>query len=246
MNKASKGLTAMLCLALVFTFSYLVMPANCTDPPAPTVKPDIPVPSVPQFTLNYADHSYIVPAENKSTTNPYTGEVTTTTIPSYHVQNYTIDVTIKNQQYPAVVNGTSSYMRYQIQSKGHFETDWTSHDAVAQKDSESTVVSIPAPYEGDVDVRVSASLGYDYQYHFGLFPYTGFAHESSAWSNIQTIIVKAATPSPTWGLNFTLPYLNWLEIGIFVALGLIIVVLVILLVLSRKRIKALEMKQNGP
>jgi hypothetical protein len=137
-------------------------------------------------------------------------------------------------------------MRYQIQSKGHFENDWTrSYEVVADKNAASTVFSIPAPMEGDMDIRVLASLGYNYPYYFGLFPQTGFAHESSAWSDLQTISVTAASPSPDSGFNFTLPYLNWLEISIFAALGLIAVVLAVFLILSRRRIKALERKQNG-
>ena len=46
-----------------------------------TVKPvnaqSIPKPSVPEFTLQIADHSYDVPAKTTSTTDPYTGKTTT-------------------------------------------------------------------------------------------------------------------------------------------------------------------------
>jgi hypothetical protein len=51
---------------------------------------------VPEFTLRYVDNSYNVPPTTTSTIDPYTGEVTTTTIPAYHVKNKTVEVMIKN------------------------------------------------------------------------------------------------------------------------------------------------------
>jgi hypothetical protein len=116
---------------------------------------------------------------------------------------------------------------------------------------------------GEVDFRVSASLGYDYTYWWGFMPMRGFAHESSAWSGTQTITVRAAptstpamptvtshpapymTTAPTQSVNsWTLPQLDLNLIG-FTLLGGVIVVLVVFLVLLRKRIRVLELKQNG-
>jgi hypothetical protein len=189
--------------------SFIVLKASCADPPAPTVKPDIPVPSVPQFRLTYADHSYDVIAKTTSSTDPYTGKVTTTTIPGYHVKNYTIDVSIKNQPYPPTINnGHPSTFKYFIQAKGHFEAEdsfWTSGDGGVDgatgvaSNSEYTVVSIPLGgiSEGEVDFRVQASLGYDYTYYYGLVPFVGWASADSGWSPIQTITIGESLVSPS-------------------------------------------------
>lgn len=286
MNNASKSLTLLLIITLALSVSSLtVLTASAADPPAPTYPPDIPTPSVPQFTLTYADHSYDVPAKTTQTTDPYTGKVTTNTIPAYHVKNYTIDVSIKNQPYPSTVNdGNTSTLKYFIQAKGHYEDedhfmisgDGTDGATVAASNSEYTVVSLPISIsEGAVDVRVQASLGYDYTYYYGLLPMTGWASADSDWSSIQTITIGDSTPAPiptstitpdpsanptqSYGTTtaaptsqssinsdtgFAVPQLNWLEIGAFAGLVLIVVVLAVFLVLSRRRIKALESKQN--
>ncbi|MCJ7763000.1 hypothetical protein MUP38_06065, partial [Candidatus Bathyarchaeota archaeon] len=44
-------------------------------------------PSVPEFTVKLADHSYDVPPSTTATTDPYTGKQTVTTQPGYHVEN---------------------------------------------------------------------------------------------------------------------------------------------------------------
>lgn len=267
MKLLCKGLTVLVISIVLLLSSPLILNALCTDPPAPTVQPYIPKPSVPSFSLSHADHSYDVPAVTTSSTDPYTGEVKTRTTPGYNVKNYTIDVTIKNQAYPSIVNGNSSYMRYSVQSKGHYQQEWvTSYSVVAEKNSEYTVFSVPTSgftIGGEVDFRVLASLGYNYMYWYGFMPVTEFAHESSAWSGTQSITVGAApTSTPTMptvtsqpipygtitptqsGNNWALPQLDLNLIG-FTLLGGVIVVLLVFLVLLRKRIRVLELKQNG-
>jgi hypothetical protein len=51
---------------------------------------------VPDFTLRYVDNSYDVPPKTTTSTDPYTNEITTTTIPGYHVENKTVEAVIKN------------------------------------------------------------------------------------------------------------------------------------------------------
>ena len=234
MNKTS---AVVMVLALILSSSSLIiMAASCTDPPAPTVKPDIPIPSVPQFSLIYADHSYDVPEKTDSYTDPYTGKVTTHTYPRYRVQNYTIDVTIKNQPYPATINnGNTSVFKYTIQTKGHFEPEWIDqYTTVEASNSGYTVVSLPASYpvEGKVDFRVKASLGYYYDYFYGLVPFTGFASESSSWSSTQTFTMPGtsdltSSPMPT----STVP--EFPMIGILTLL--VIIPLVATVILRKKR-----------
>jgi hypothetical protein len=278
MSNTRKCLTSLLILTLSLSISsVLILGVSAADPPAPTYPPDIPTPSVPQFTLTYADHSFDVPAKTTQSTDPYTGKVTTTTIPGYHVKNFTLDVTIKNQPYPSTINhGNSSTLKYFIQGKGHFESDGylTSGDGtdgavVVASNSEYTVVSIPIGIsEGSVDYRVKASLGYAYPYYYGLTPFVGWASSDSDWSNAQTITIGTVTststpviptvtsipipyetmyettaPTPS-GNNLTLPQLDLTVIG-FAALGIVVAVLLVFLAMLRKRIRVLELKQNG-
>ena len=72
--------------------------------------------NVPEFTLRYVDNSYDVPLKTTSTTDPYTNETTTTTIPGYHVENKTVEAVIKN-------NLGASY--YNFRYKGHYAEDWS-------------------------------------------------------------------------------------------------------------------------
>jgi hypothetical protein len=210
MKPIEKGLSVLIIITLICSISSLMaMEASCADPPAPTVKPDIPKPSVPQFTLTYADHSYDVAPKTTSSTDPYTGKVTTTTIPGYHVKNYTIDVSIKNQPYPITINnGNISTLKYFIQAKGHFEPEdsfWTSGDGMINgatavtSNSEYTVASISLGTisEGALDFRVQASLGYDYIYYYGLVPFHGWASADSGWSSTKTITIPASTATPS-------------------------------------------------
>ena len=77
----------------------------------------IPTPTVPTFTLKFIPASY-----NVTTTNPYTGVITTT-----EVDNSTIQVTIKNQPFHYSFNGTTYNLYYNVGTKGHFENDWSGY-----------------------------------------------------------------------------------------------------------------------
>jgi hypothetical protein len=86
---------------------------------------DIPKPSIPEFTLKLVDNSYDVPTTYS--TDPYTGQ--TITHPATHVDNRSIEVTIKNQPFTAIsVNeGSSSWLvdfYYNVRVKGHYADDW--------------------------------------------------------------------------------------------------------------------------
>jgi hypothetical protein len=85
----------------------------------------IPKPDVPTFTAKLFDHSYDVPAT--SSVDPFTGQ--TVNHSAYHVENYTISITIENQPYTPflVQEGTSNWTAnfyYNIREKGHYGTDW--------------------------------------------------------------------------------------------------------------------------
>ncbi len=172
----------------------------------------IPKPSVPQFTLEYVVKSYDVPPVTTSTTDPYTNKTTTTTILGYHVDNLTIEVTIKNQPFPSIVNGNFTSLYYNVRTKGHYGEDWTeqypylyrfSGSLPTQSSSENTVLSLPSHYRvGDkVDFQLEAVLGYEYSYylpdHIDPIITSDFVHESSGWSNTQTITIPESSASPS-------------------------------------------------
>jgi hypothetical protein len=176
----------------------------------------IPKPSVPEFTVTFADHSYDVAPSTISTTNPYNNKTTTTTIPGYHVQNYTIDLTIKNQPYPATIDGNTSYLLYDVRMKGNYTDAWIENNPDTylphQSSSEYTVLSFPATYRvadegaryasdevrsysaGDkVDFQIRAILAYGYNFSltasYPVYSYDYIYVALSDWSSTQTITI---------------------------------------------------------
>ncbi len=175
-------------------------------------------PIVPEFTVQYVDHSYDVPPTYG--TDPYTGQ-TITTSGGYHVDNRTIDVTIKNQPFTPYNDGNNTvYLYYNIRSKGHFE-DWTSstsshgQNGLQAAPTGDTAVSFDiqywnVPQGGQIDFEVQAVLSYTISTYSGSC-FTGSQTTPVApsdWSAAQTItignpIIASATPQPTWTPNPT-------------------------------------------
>ena len=112
--------TLSLALILILAVSSIIMVK-------PTFAQSIPKPSVPQFTVNLADHGYDVPPSVTSTTDPYNGKTTTTTFPGYHYQNITVDVTIENQPFPATIDGNTSNLYYNLRTKPQFGENWANN-----------------------------------------------------------------------------------------------------------------------
>ena len=110
MNKPFALILVTLLLASIF---LMTIPAKAQS---------IPIPSIPDFTAKLVDRSYNLP--ETTTIDPYTGQAINS--PAHHVENYTIDLTIKNQPYTPVIanNGVDTSFVYQIQVKGHFAKDW--------------------------------------------------------------------------------------------------------------------------
>jgi hypothetical protein len=174
--------------------------------------------SVPEFTLKYVDYSYDVPPKATITTDPYTNETLTTTIPGRHVENKTIEATINN-------NIGASY--YNFRYKGRYENEWRYYpfypnsslpyffaDAYSvpyqASTSSYTVAALPSYFfknieHGEVDVQVQALFG-DFRAepfgHIGLpAPTYDFYFEgtTSDWSGTQTTTIggiQTPTPSP--------------------------------------------------
>jgi hypothetical protein len=193
----------------LFAFSCMIMVESASSQT---------VPNPPEFTLKYVDHSYDVSPMPSSSTDPYTGETTTTTIPGYHVENKTIDATITN-------NGASYYnFRY----KGNYEEKWKYYPfnpdvglgyfypdgyrvPFQASTSKYTVLSLyflpDIPLNGKIDVQVQALYG-----NFRAVPYGHamllpggptydfyFEGEAGDWSSTQTLTIsdESVSPSPT-------------------------------------------------
>ncbi len=171
MGKVSK-ITPILVIVILAVSSLIMV--------KPTVAQSIPQPSVPEFTLKLADHSYNVPPSTTTITDQYTGKQIVTIKPGYFVENKSIEITIKNQQFVSyVANGHQINLYYNVRAKGHFgqEVDWkelypyepirngeygTYNQNPSQSSSEYTVISYPAQYPdgAQVDVQVQTIEGY--------------------------------------------------------------------------------------
>ncbi len=215
MSKISK--TFALFLTLIIATSCLTMLTV-----EPTNAQTITQPSVPDFTLRYVDKSYDVAPTTTSSTDPYTGNITTTTIPGRHVSDQTIEVTIKNDL------GASYYgLRY----KGHYSDSWTyfpygdpdSHNIwdgffppPFQASSSSYTVGYlslgflpqPIPQGAPIDVQVQPLFGnFDVTPYVHIQPVGGptydavFKGTAGEFSSTQTITISetpaSVTPSPT-------------------------------------------------
>lgn len=145
-------------------------------------------PSVPQISsVKLVDSSYDVPPSTTITVDQYTGKETTTTKPGYHVNQKSIEVTIKNQPFtpytgkPPYTGGDEVEkefnLYYTIEVKGHFGEYWQQfgESFVIQSNSGYTVVSSAVIGQGTsqvnvidcdvgsrLDFRVRACIGHKY------------------------------------------------------------------------------------
>lgn len=141
-------------------------------------EPSIAKPSVPEFTVKIVDRSY-----DGSWIDPNTGQ--NVSRPGYHVENYTIDVTIKNQPFTSywVMEGVANwtvYFYYNVRFKRHYSGDWMnaySPSNTYPKQSNSTYTVLTYTHSSDnewflggimpvltpgtqIDFQVQALIGY--------------------------------------------------------------------------------------
>lgn len=227
MDKKIIGILLIAILATVFIASYFLFgqpnqagnttnspspeptPTPVESPseePAPTESAPLVKPSVPEFTWEFVDYSYDTPPTYEI--DPYTGE-SVMTEPSYHIDNRSIVVTIKNQLFTPYryANGTYTRLYYGIRIKGHYENEWSYapdphyYGYYNASDSGYTVIAIRlASYGaggvssgGKVDFQVEALIGYDNRIPtmtpWGESCYYEFTGETSGWSSTQTITI---------------------------------------------------------
>lgn len=172
--------------------------------------------TAPEFSVKLVSHPYDVPTTTTEWVDPYTGEKTTTTNQGYHVENRSIEITIKNRPFTPRTNADGIELNpyYRVQVKGSFSEEWkdfqiesnqTTHytlcNVVNQSNSEDTFLSGPGDYPdgSKLDFRVQLIHGYLYDVLAGrpILPlYDLVADEESDWS-IQTISINTETASPT-------------------------------------------------
>jgi hypothetical protein len=175
-------------------------------------------PVVTEFWLQYVDSSYDVAPSATSTKDLYTGEVTTSTIPGYRVENKSIVVTIRNPHGVDAYNFRWKDHNSNVWNYEPFDPDRSLPLRVADgigiranaSSSEYTVLSlifIPKTHTF-VDIQVQALYG-DYR----AIPYGTalglptwdfyFDGQASYWSHTESIDVTntevylTSTPAPT-------------------------------------------------
>ena len=89
----------------------------------------IPKPSVPEFTIRYADYSYSVPPTYG--VDEYTGEKRTISY-GYDVINRTVLFTIKNQPFNGYYDSNGNYIQlyYHIRYKGSYGDTWSDYSTI--------------------------------------------------------------------------------------------------------------------
>jgi hypothetical protein len=107
MGNISKGFSLLFIVILAVSSLITVEPAFAQS---------IPKPSLPEFTLKLIDHSYDVPERMATTIDPFTGKPYNFTMPGFHQENKTIEITIKNP---------SGATYYNFRWKGHSENEWS-------------------------------------------------------------------------------------------------------------------------
>ncbi len=175
-----------------------------TVSPTPEVKVTVADPSIPEFTVEFVNRSYDEPAVYKF--DPYTNE-TVLVRSAQHIENLTIDVTIRNQPFNPITlpNGTIVDLFFNVRSKGYYE-EWPEekdNNNIAQANSGYTVVTyvigegtgwgeLDIRPGGQVDFQIKAQIGYYYkQYYMGPWGYWTFFERlaQSGWSSTQTVTI---------------------------------------------------------
>jgi hypothetical protein len=169
-----------------------------------------------QFTAEFVNHPYDVP--NWYTTDEYTGE--TILHQGYHAQNYSIEVTISNQ------NLDAAHTYFNIRVKGHFGDSWRElytfrngsepsyTDCPQASNTQNTLISLSADYQNNsqVDIQIKQITAHvttvSVPLHW-MAPELGSENRNvlvidseSEWSQTQTLTVTKEdytiyTPAPS-------------------------------------------------
>jgi hypothetical protein len=244
-REMNKKIVLALILFIVFSGASLLLAEPVKAQTSPSTS-GVPTPSVPEFTLSFSNPTLF-------------GNATTPTITLGF-----IDVTIKNQPFPSVVNGNTTIFYYIVRVKPHSdEDDWVNQSQSDNSSSPYTLTQIDvSSYQGfEIDIQVQATLGYYYTYTvqntWNGYPYgapesiTSFIDLSSGWSPTQTITIPAnsilaspnstVTPHDTTG-NQTKTAANWIEVALFIAVAVIVALVVVVVAMTVRHRKTANSK----
>jgi hypothetical protein len=141
MRSVTRSFLAAVCVGILIVFAALAVSSV-------QAQTSIPKPAVPTFTAALVDRSYDVLAT--TLIDQYTGQ--TINHPAHRVENYTVDITIKNQPYTSTVlqEGTAQWNTsfvYNIRIKGHFAQDWIpmyfAGEGPKMSNSDYTIITYP-------------------------------------------------------------------------------------------------------
>ena len=216
--------TFTLALILILTASFLISVE-------PAHSQTISKPFVPEFTVKYVDRSY--DTQPTYGVDQYTGK-TVITNPSEHVDNRTMEITIKNQPFTPFTDGSGRNINlfYNVRYKGSFGQEWTSmfgeraewegiYDPYGtygfptqDASSQYTTIIYSLPWnivDGQMDIQVEALEGYTNRTidpsraHINWAVYEyTFYGEESGWSNTQTVTIGETSASTSTSPNPTL------------------------------------------
>ena len=205
MNQLNRALTIFIIVSVASSCLMLAKPASAQL-------------SVPEFTVKYIDHSHDIPPTYGI--DQYTGK-TVVTQPGDHVDNRTIEITIKNQPFTPFTDlaGNSINRFYDVRFKGPFGQNWTemfggertvwySFDnpvdnygyPLQDYSSQYTKIIYTLPWniasEGQMNIQVEALDGYTNRtiiegHIFMAQVAYTFFGEESGWSETQTITLGA-------------------------------------------------------
>ena len=194
-------------------------------------------PSVPEFSVRYADYSYDIPPVYGI--DQFTGQKTIIR-DGRHVDNVTFEFQIKNQQFTHYVDSYKNTisMHYNLRFKGSYGTEWMYFPFLDNKqgvrkfaagifqqfdpdlkasNSSYTILSVDVPtmffdsskppIDSKVDFQVQALIGYISYAGDGFYDFVG---QTSDWSPTQEIIVSStnSSPAPMPTTTPTVPELN--------------------------------------
>jgi hypothetical protein len=229
----------------------------------------IPEPNVPEFTAKYVDHSYDTPTTY--TIDPYTGK--TITHHGYHIDNRTIEITIKNQPFTPFNDSAGNMINhfFDVRYKGSFTDTWTTMFAnqtlVSTYDSPNPYVNYgfaiqnysgqyttiiykltsQIPTNGQIDFQVEALNGYTNEtYHDSdLFTvYLGFTFYGQESGWSNTQTVTINPTTPTPTAISPTPTPTVPELSWLVIAPLLLSIIPVALVVVYRR-HSLKTKVNG-
>jgi hypothetical protein len=199
--------TVALLVVLVLATSSLITVESVSAQP-------VPIPSVPQFTLEPVGPSFDIPPTY--TFNASTGMFDTNN--GHHIQYSSVKIIIKNQPFSNPSDGNNFFYNVRIRPHDYPDNYW--HELFSagsdgfpiQTLSNYTIIPLPVdgtqvlgvtiPTGATTDIQVEAMIGHIGRNNTYPYPYVFFG-ETSGWSNTQTITIPAnvpmssASPSPS-------------------------------------------------